>query len=333
MLDQKAGNLLPAAARPLRSALIEDAAVQAQMQPWVEMECYQLGRGSQLGRVDNLDLGSQQVVRESQLVGVQKLGYFPPELCTVSCCRLDAASRADDRFNDLAAGGRMDTLFFLPGDVEYDIYVPAGAQTDYVLFDQDEFLRGARALDPAQWERAPRQLISLNGTRQADLETAVNRWLRLSQALAAQGEPPDAGLMRRLVLHHVLNIVTATRPGDELPSSPERSRAFQVCRMARAFVEDQLAENVLPALADICAFVGVSERTLQYAFRTYVGMSPLAYLRLCRLNRVRVVLRACDPRSATVTQIAARFGFLHMGRFALDYRRVFEESPSATLAA
>lgn len=328
MLDRHAGDLVPAAARPLCSALIEDAAVQAAMQPWIKMECYQLGRGRRLGRIDNLDLGRQQIVRESQLVGVQKLGVMPPDLCTVSCCTLDPSFR----FSELHAGG-MDTVFFMPGNTEFDIFVPAGAQTRYVSFSQEEFLRGARTLDPARWEHAPDHLIVVDAARQAELETAVDRWFSLGQTLAAQGTPPDARQMRRLVLHHVLNLVTATRPGHPPPSSLERSRAFQVCRMARVFVEDRLKESVLPTLVDICAFVGVSERTLQYAFRTYVGMSPLAYLRLCRLNRVRVVLRACDPRSATVTQIAAQFGFLHMGRFAFDYRRVFDESPSATLAA
>lgn len=77
----------------------------------------------------------------------------------------------------------------------------------------------------------------------------------------------------------------------------------------------------------------MSERTLQYAFKVYVDMSPLAYLRGCRLNRARAVLRASDPGAVTVTEVAMRLGFLHLGRFSTDHRKLFGEAPSETLSA
>src|SRR5690606_11635046 len=43
-----------------RSAVVRFAADQAAMQPWIEMECYQLGRGNTLAKMDCLDLGTQQ---------------------------------------------------------------------------------------------------------------------------------------------------------------------------------------------------------------------------------------------------------------------------------
>lgn len=62
-------------------------------------------------------------------------------------------------------------------------------------------------------------------------------------------------------------------------------------------------------------------------------MSPVAYLRICRLNRVRTTLAASDPQETTITNVAMRFGFLHLGRFAGDYKRMFGETPSETLAS
>ena len=112
----------------------------------------------------------------------------------------------------------------------------------------------------------------------------------------------------------------------------ERARAFHICKAARAFVDDRLATDKVPTIVDICMSVGVSERTLQYAFRVYVHMSPLAYLRMCRLSRVRETLLASEPQNTTVTAVAMRYGFLHLGRFSLDYKRAFHEAPSATLA-
>ena len=51
------------------------------------------------------------------------------------------------------------------------------------------------------------------------------------------------------------------------------------------------------------------------------------------MNRVRAELASADPASTTITQVAMRFGFLHLGRFAGDYRRLFGVAPSETLAS
>jgi AraC-like DNA-binding protein len=49
-----------------------------------------------------------------------------------------------------------------------------------------------------------------------------------------------------------------------------------------------------------------------------------------RLHRVRSALQTAEPET-TVTAIAVEFGFWHFGRFAAAYRKLFGESPSATL--
>lgn len=319
--DRKAENRSTTGGNAVSSAAIEDAAVQAAMQPWVPMECYQLGRGKLLGRIDCIDLESRRIVREQQLVAVQKLGATPANFCTISCCTRDPTFR----FSELRASD-ADPVYFMPGSKEYDIYVPAGARTSYVSFDQDEFLSAARTLDPANWERAPEELISLSTAGQVALEQVVNRWLQSTGSAAA----PDPEAMRQRVLQEVLEVVT-TSDGSQA-SSTDRVRAFQVCRMAREYVKAHLADDSLPTIVDICRYVGVSERALQYAFRAYADRSPLAYLRLCRLNQVRGGLSQPATQATTVTEVATRHGFFHLGKFARDYRLHFGEPPSETLA-
>jgi AraC family ethanolamine operon transcriptional activator len=91
-------------------------------------------------------------------------------------------------------------------------------------------------------------------------------------------------------------------------------------------------ERELPSIADLCAIAGVSERTLVYAFREQVGMPPGRFLRLRRLNGARKELRAAEPRMERVTDVAMRWGFWQLGRFAGEYLRLFGELPSKTLA-
>lgn len=73
-----------------------------------------------------------------------------------------------------------------------------------------------------------------------------------------------------------------------------------------------------------------SRRTLQYSFQQVLGLKPVKLLRAMRLNGVRRDLRAACPR-ATVQDIAARWGFWHLGHFVADYEGMFGELPSATL--
>jgi transcriptional regulator GlxA family with amidase domain len=83
-------------------------------------------------------------------------------------------------------------------------------------------------------------------------------------------------------------------------------------------------------LADIVAASGVPGRTLFRHFTDWKGVSPMRHLRNIRLAQVREALMRADP-DENVTTIALGLGFTHMGRFSLEYRRRFGESPSQTL--
>lgn len=81
-------------------------------------------------------------------------------------------------------------------------------------------------------------------------------------------------------------------------------------------------------IADLVVATGTPERTLHKHFRSFLGLAPLGFLRRLRLAAARDALLA--PSGGSVTEIAARFGFAHFGRFSSDYRRCFGELPSAT---
>ena len=86
-----------------------------------------------------------------------------------------------------------------------------------------------------------------------------------------------------------------------------------------------------PYLSELCETANVSERTLQYAFRHIMGMSPLTYLHRLRLHRARDELRKAKTGAVTVTDVAMNWGFWHFGEFSRAYRNCFGEVPSVTL--
>jgi AraC-like DNA-binding protein len=84
-------------------------------------------------------------------------------------------------------------------------------------------------------------------------------------------------------------------------------------------------------LTEICAAIGVAERTLRVACEEHLGMGPIRYLSLRRMHLVRRALLRADPSTATVTRLATDHGFWELGRFAVAYRALFGETPSESL--
>ncbi|WP_218951941.1 helix-turn-helix transcriptional regulator [Amycolatopsis anabasis] len=145
----------------------------------------------------------------------------------------------------------------------------------------------------------------------------------------AMNEPLVAGTAGQLLAAAVLssfpsNALTAPTVEDRHDAHP------RTLGRAIAFIEDNAHRDI--SVADIAAASHVTVRALQLAFRRHHGSTPTGYLRQVRLHRAHRELLATDPATgATVTQIAARWGFFHPGRFAQYYRTTYGRPPSRTL--
>lgn len=119
--------------------------------------------------------------------------------------------------------------------------------------------------------------------------------------------------------------------GDLDASRDDRTRQAQglIVKRAEDHALAQAGEHL--HVGDLCRAAGVSERTLQYAFKEILGLTPMAYLVRLRLHRVRRALLAARPGSTTVAAEALDCGFWHFGEFSRAYRECFGELPSATL--
>ncbi|WP_205779982.1 AraC family transcriptional regulator [Micromonospora ureilytica] len=103
-------------------------------------------------------------------------------------------------------------------------------------------------------------------------------------------------------------------------------------RRAVSFIETHAGEAI--TATQIADAARVTPRALQTAFRRHLGTTPMAYLRRTRLDRSHQDLLDADPTQGdTVAAIAHRWGYVHAGRFAADYRAVYGRSPTVTLHA
>ena len=107
------------------------------------------------------------------------------------------------------------------------------------------------------------------------------------------------------------------------------SRSMQVVEMTLTYADAFQSQS--PTVSELCANVNVSRRTLEVAFQTIVGKSPLQFLTQRRLCRAYVDLKRAKDESIRVTDIAFAHGFTELGRFANRYQKIFGELPSETL--
>ncbi|HEY0315491.1 MAG TPA: AraC family transcriptional regulator [Sphingomonas sp.] len=111
------------------------------------------------------------------------------------------------------------------------------------------------------------------------------------------------------------------RPGEAPAPLPRHVR--RACRI----MEEHFADDIsVDRLADE---VGVSTRSLQNGFRTFVRSSPAEYLRNVRMQRLHVALRRAAPH-AKITSLMLDCGISNFGRYAQYYRDTFGYLPSET---
>lgn len=156
----------------------------------------------------------------------------------------------------------------------------------------------------------------------------------LSSEVVAKGSLLQQGIgtsaLEELLISTLLYIHDSTYT-ERLRTVPGPSGRVAV-RRAIEYIEEHLAEPI--ELADLARHVGRSPRSIQAGFRQDLDTTPISYIRDRRLDRVRAALMQAVPdERVTVTELAQRWGFSHLGSFAVLYRKRFGESPSQTLRA
>jgi transcriptional regulator GlxA family with amidase domain len=111
--------------------------------------------------------------------------------------------------------------------------------------------------------------------------------------------------------------------------SAAKRRHAKIIQKFQQLIERHAGEPLY--IPQICKRIGVTERTLRACFLEQVGVNPKRFLFLRRMSLTRQALRRAEAGTSTVTDIATTYGFWELGRFSVQYKEIFGESPSTTL--
>lgn len=211
-----------------------------------------------------------------------------------------------------------------PGNIEFELTTPDSFDIYGVVITQDKLMAQAnkQGVD-LNWQEI------LHNERLALPESTLNAMdfllSRLLNTDLPQGATPDH-LTQDLILMGLLDVFSKESPNQVIHTSYQHRKT--IVDTAREFLLHNKERAI--TLSELCEACHTSRRTLQNSFESILGLSPIQYLRYTRLNGVRRDLKQAKAHE-TVGDIAAHWGFWHLGQFAKDYKNVFGELPSETL--
>ena len=282
-----------------------------------EQEYDQLGAGHFYGRLDEVTLEAMQVFKEHTGQALRQDCRVWPNSLWIGIPATPKSSRINGQA--LSEG----EIMCRPGGHDFELVTPKAFDIYGLVIQLPTLVEAAKRqgvrLDK-HWQVMPR--------RQAANDTLNAVSFLIERLLTSQTLSIASHIHQDILLMALLELLQVEQSSAGLP--PSYAHRKEVVDRVRRHVDEHLDGPV--TMDELCQLTHVSRRTLQYSFTAILGISPLQFLRLTRLNRVRRSLRAASP-SQSVTEIATYWGFWHLGQFAHDYKQQFGECPSQTLHA
>ncbi|MEU2555499.1 helix-turn-helix transcriptional regulator [Streptomyces sp. NPDC003280] len=290
-----------------------------------------IGNGTPGSSRARIHRGSTDTFSVDELALDFEMSYSVTPLGRICLCVVHEGTVRDHSFRGVEdAFGPGDVALFAPPDLPYSGRI-CGARYNITMLEPDLLTQVAGADGPGQ------RPVRLTGHRphSADDARRLSRTIGyLRDHVLADPDIADQPLVASTAAQHLAASVLAAFPNtmsEAVPGPDGTDTRPAMLRRALAYIDDHAGEPV--TVADIAGAARVTVRALQYAFRRHLDTTPLAQLRRVRLAHAHHDLLAADPADgATVTEIAARWGFYHPGRFASLYRDTYRRAPRLALA-
>lgn len=294
-------------ATEFRSVHLSDAA-KVELALGTRTECVQLSAGPFAAEMLELHAGAVSVRSLSCNRAFQLRRWIEPHKLLIAY-----VNRAD---RVLEHGRRWSPApwFFMVTGGELDASCMGASDTTWIEIDLSRLTSACADAIVVSGSRGKSQLVLSDAAAFAALRDYVAASIR-------SREPSSAALLR---LIQCLVHTAASSAVDH-----QRKDVSFVRRVER-FMWENLEEPL--TLQRICENTDCRMRSLIYSFNEWFGLGPIKYLKMLRLNAVRRRLEETRG-SARIFDVAADYGFWHMGHFSTDYKRMFGMTASETVSA
>jgi AraC-like DNA-binding protein len=280
------------------------------------------GSGSYLSELTLVDLHC--VGLQQGRLALPRIVHAAPSrsLCNIGFPTADNQARVT--FNGIEAPQSC-LSFYCPG-AEYVVAASAECAWGGISLTPDTLVSTSQAL--LGYEVTPPKATKLICAPSAMMARLLSLHEAASRLAAMVPDIIRHHEVARAIEQELLHALVGCLADAETIENPRTNR-HGIMRRFQELIEANQNEPMY--LAEVCAAIGTTERTLRNACGDYLGMSPQRYLWLRRMNQARRALATANAASASVSTIANDHGFAELGRFAVAYRELFGESPSETL--
>lgn len=282
-----------------------------------DFELHQLDKGSFRADLLSISLGNGILDRGCYSRSVLTQGLFPQEYIT---CGFVHHAQKEGRLNG-SSMQKYDMVLSDKGGV-LDYHLAPNTLWSSFQFKPEDLQKTGITLG-----KNFSNIYRLDPQMQQTLSFGLSEAFRL---LEKTHEDHVSFINKEMLYNHILSLYAhAFDQADETIHLKQDQSAFYAKEILY-YIHTHANEPI--QMIDLTALIGKGERTVERLFKKHFGIAPYAYLKIHRLHLVRKHLMQTDPCAVNITHLAMENGFMQMGYFCSEYKKMFGETASETLS-
>jgi AraC-like DNA-binding protein len=214
-------------------------------------------------------------------------------------------------------------MLYLPTGGGMDIVAPALSGSEAIGIPEERFIEMYETLCPTS--NRPEELSIIEGNT-----SQLNKLRKAVLTLLAHPElDPGCEQITNLIAQIIAWTSDSSNHWESECFTVKRERT-RIAKQAQEYIEENFRDTI--CIEDLCRITGVGVRTLQRCFKAYFELTVTEYLKNVRLHSAHRELLDTHHSLDTISNIALRNGFSHIGRFSVEYHERFNETPKMTHA-
>jgi AraC family ethanolamine operon transcriptional activator len=226
-------------------------------------------------------------------------------------------------------------LMIRPSGIEFELTTPNDFHIYGLVMDKNSLSHQMMEQDNDLWENTsqamhvsmPNHYVCYELAKLISLLLNNNNSPTGSHKIFSEQHTDRLSRLSPLIASKVADLLAQTTMND-LQMTVSQQTVSRVISHIKNFIKE--TKHYPLTITELCSISNVSRRTLQYCFEQGMGISPIQYIRDCRLNEVRRLLLDEDNEKS-IADLALDFGFFHIATFNAQYKDLFAETPTQTI--